>query len=274
MKYIQKLLTSVITISLVTSITHLPTVQAVDTDGSANTWTYEKARHLASKTLFGPNKEIVDQLYNAGSASAAIDIIFPSPDGPDRTEFEQILTESELYDPTSFENDRTKMEKYYVAKRYLDPYQAKAKLFAIFEDIYAVDQIRDRIDYSDIERTHNMLYSNALGSYKQMVKDNLFGTDGSYALGEYLDFFDLNKNNPNENYARELIQLFMMDIFKPYNNHNTPDLVRNYSEEDVAALAKILTGFTFNTGSHIVSLDLEEHNTSTGVIFLDGDLQE
>ena len=61
--------------------------QAVVTDGSALNWTREKAEHLARRTLMGPTNQMVTDLYNAGSATAAINILFPDETGPDRTEY-------------------------------------------------------------------------------------------------------------------------------------------------------------------------------------------
>lgn len=45
---------------------------------------------------------------------------------------------------------------------------------------------------------------------------------------------------------------------------------RNYEESDVAALAKILTGFRSDSVTHEVYYDPSRHNTSTGVTFLSG----
>lgn len=56
-----------------------------------NPWTYENARHLAQRALFGPTEAQVQQLFTAGSAEAAIDVLFPSIAGPDRTAFDAKL---------------------------------------------------------------------------------------------------------------------------------------------------------------------------------------
>jgi uncharacterized protein (DUF1800 family) len=78
-----------------------------------------------------------------------------------------------------------------------------------------------------------------------MVKKVLLNTEkpeSSYADGQYLNLLNQpDKNSPNENYARELMQLFLMLEYKPWEDAETPLSVRNYSEADVAALAKILT---------------------------------
>ena len=60
---------------------------AVNTDERASPWTREKAAHLAQITLFNADKATIDTLFAAGSASAAVNLIFPDAVGPDRTAF-------------------------------------------------------------------------------------------------------------------------------------------------------------------------------------------
>jgi hypothetical protein len=67
------------------------------------------------------------------------------------------------------------MRDYYIAKKYLDPYEAKSKLFLILEDTFSVYKSNSSdITYVDIENTHNLLYDYTLGSYKDIIKRNLF----------------------------------------------------------------------------------------------------
>ena len=72
----------------------LPTrIDAVPTDGMASNWTYEKAEHLARKSLFYPTPSEVNELYQAGNVSDAVDILFPDEVGPDRSLYESQLSE-------------------------------------------------------------------------------------------------------------------------------------------------------------------------------------
>lgn len=165
------------------------------------------------------------------------------------------------------------MRKLYQLRYYRDPYEAKVKLFSLFEDIFSVNQ-SDTISYLDIKNQQDLLYANTLGNYKTLVKKILFnnGQPGDYAEGKFLDLLDgSNKNSPNENYARELLQLFLMGEYKPGESKELGS-VRNYEETDVAALAKILTGLESDTTTHMVSYNATKHNTSTGVLFLSGTL--
>jgi hypothetical protein len=53
------------------------TAIAVNTDERASPWTREKAAHLAKIALFSADKAKVDSLFAAGSAAAAVNLIFP-----------------------------------------------------------------------------------------------------------------------------------------------------------------------------------------------------
>lgn len=243
--------------------------QAVTTNSTASPWTREKAEHLARKALIGATPTAIDALHQAGSSTAAVNILFPDTTGPDRISYDAevlALTSSGF----SFTNEGN-MRKLYQLRYYRDPYEAKVKLFSLFEDIFSVNQ-SSVISYTDIKNQHDLLYTHTLGNYKTLVKGILFnnGQSGDYAEGKFLDLLDQsNKNSPNENYARELLQLFLMGEYKPGESKELGS-TRNYEETDVAALAKILTGLESNSGSHVVSYNPVKHNTSTGVLFLSG----
>ncbi len=164
------------------------------------------------------------------------------------------------------------MYKYYQYKLARDPYEAKAKFALLFEDIFSVNANGSSITYKDVQDQRDLLYANSLGNYKLMVKRVLFGNGGTgdYAEGKFLDLLDQSdKRYPNENYARELLQLFLMGEYEPGKTKEAGD-ARNYEESDVAAFAKVLTGFRSDSVTHAVSYDSAYHNTSTGVLFLSG----
>ena len=76
----------------------------------------------------------------------------------------------------------------------------------------------------------NQLYrNNALGN----MRDLTLAVSKDPAMLIYLDNASSNKNHPNENYARELMELFTL-------GHG------NYSEEDIRQSARAFTGWTVN----------------------------
>jgi uncharacterized protein (DUF1800 family) len=66
------------------------------------------------------------------------------------------------------------------------------------------------------------------------------------AMSQYLNINQNVKSKPNENYARELMELFCL-------GPNAPDGRPNYSQKDVAELARALTGWTFNNMSTVAA---------------------
>ena len=65
---------------------------------------------------------------------------------------------------------------------------------------------------------------------------------GDYPVSAFLNLLNTSKDAPNENYARELLQLILMDEYVPNHPKNNEE-ERNYSEDDVYQLSLILTGF-------------------------------
>lgn len=72
----------------------------------------------------------------------------------------------------------------------------------------------------------------ALGNFRELC----YRVTRDLAMLQYLDGFRNRAGNPNENYARELMELFML---------GREDLLGqpNYTQEDVVQLARALTGF-------------------------------
>lgn len=105
-------------------------------------------------------------------------------------------------------------------------------------------------------------YANA--EFQQRLRDGALGTFENllarYALSPQLGFFQNWVKNvpehdgirPNENFARELLQLFTIGV-NQLNDDGTPkldakgQLVAAYAQSDIETLARVLTGYTFPT---------------------------
>jgi len=99
---------------------------------------------------------------------------------------------------------------------------------------------------------YDILYKNAFGNYKDLLRDITY----SPAMAYYLTYagsakFDEAKGtSPDENYARELMQLFTIGI-NELNLDGTPILdnkgnfIPTYTQKDVVEAAKVFTGWWF-----------------------------
>ncbi len=92
---------------------------------------------------------------------------------------------------------------------------------------------------------HQQLSKNAFGNYRNLMKDLTLNP----AMGNYLDMIRSTKNNPNENYAREILQLFSVGLFM-LDQDGTLQLDGNgnpiptYDQNTVNNFTKVFTGWT------------------------------
>ncbi len=92
---------------------------------------------------------------------------------------------------------------------------------------------------------HQDLSKNAFGNYRNLMYDVTLNP----AMGNYLDMVRSTKNSPNENFAREILQLFSIGLFM-LNQDGTLQLDANgnpiptYSQNTVNNFTKVLTGWT------------------------------
>ncbi len=93
---------------------------------------------------------------------------------------------------------------------------------------------------------HKILSTNAFGNYRTLMKEMTL----SPTMGEYLDMVRSTKNNPNENYAREIKQLFTIGLFM-LNQDGTAQVdgtgapVPTYDQSVVNNFTKVFTGWQF-----------------------------
>jgi uncharacterized protein (DUF1800 family) len=96
----------------------------------------------------------------------------------------------------------------------------------------------------------DMLAENAFGNYRDLLEDVTYHV----AMGEYLTYMNNPKSNlsegifPDENYAREVMQLFSIGLYE-LNKNGTPklnngNLIPTYDNADIAEFSKIFTGLT------------------------------
>lgn len=98
---------------------------------------------------------------------------------------------------------------------------------------------------------HKILANNAFGNYRELMDDVTL----SPTMGNYLDMVRSTRTNPNENYPREILQLFSIGLFMlnqdgtlKLDNQGNP--IPTYDQNTIDNLSKVFTGWTFcNTAS-------------------------
>lgn len=93
---------------------------------------------------------------------------------------------------------------------------------------------------------HKVLSNNAFGNYRTLMGQMTLNP----AMGDYLNMAQSTKNSPNENYAREILQLFNIGLFM-LNQDGTLQLDANnnpiptYDQNTVNNFTKVFTGWSF-----------------------------
>lgn len=127
--------------------------------------------------------------------------------------------------------------------------------------ISAPDQLRQRVAFAlgqmivaseqevgsaaGIATFNQIFLTNAFGNYRNILK----AVSLSGYMGDYLDMADSDKAAPNENYAREFLQLFTMgpdqlNIDGSARLDGSGTRIANYTSDDIRGVARALTGWT------------------------------
>ena len=91
------------------------------------------------------------------------------------------------------------------------------------------------------------LDNDAFGNFHDVLMDVTLNP----GMGDYLDMLNNSRVSPNENYAREIMQLFSIGVDK-LNADGTPVLdaqgnrVPSYDQNDITSLARVFTGWILN----------------------------
>jgi uncharacterized protein (DUF1800 family) len=120
------------------------------------------------------------------------------------------------------------------------------KMILFWHNHFATETL-DIGDARYVYKHHMLLRKYALGNFKEFVKEITIDP----AMLRYLNGYLNNKNSPDENYARELQELFTLG--------KGPK--SNYTEGDVKAAARVLTGYTVNATTISYVFDPNRHDT-------------
>ena len=100
-----------------------------------------------------------------------------------------------------------------------------------------------------IEKYNNILRKNSLGNFSVLIKE----VAHSASMLKYLNAKQNKKKSPNENFARELMELFTLGI-------------GNYSEKDIKEAAKAFTGWSHKPNGEFI-LRENQHDNSIKTFF-------
>ena len=253
----------------------------------AGTWGVPEALHLLRRTGFGFKKANADTLAAAGNASAAVDIVFnidntpPSPPvnwynnidpDVDNIAYGADWTNDAFNPPPNNPTLALQMQANNGHRE--DGVRRRNFGLALNQDI----TIREKmmwfwyhfipVDFETVQKSGNQ-YVNTNSArinyaYMKLFRDNALGNFRTLirnvATQPSMMFYLNNQANtataPDENFARELMELFTLG----------KDPLSQYTQDDVVAAAKVLTGWrvqNLNTNATVTNFDSSKHSTGS-----------
>lgn len=132
---------------------------------------------------------------------------------------------------------------FYQEALYSDDQQLRRRVSWALHQIFVVSG-RETVQGSRMVPYIQVLDKNAFGNFKDLLKEMTLNA----AMGNYLDMAISTQQNPNENYAREILQLFSVGVNR-LNQDGTPMLdgqgnaVPTYDQNTINNFTKVFTGW-------------------------------
>jgi len=197
---------------------------------SANPWDTKKVNHIFRRLGFGGSKTEIDQAL-AQTPSAFIDSIidaalaaplYPEPSWSNWSYDDYINAGLNFDEETQNHHREFRLE--FINDFLVNPFRAK---MAFFWSNHFVTEIRQYYCSNFLYKYYDMLQRNCLGNFQDFVRE--VGTNDAMLI--YLNGFENGLYGSNENYARELYELFTLGE----NN--------GYTQTDIVEASRALTGY-------------------------------
>lgn len=210
-------------------------------------WNFEKASFLLGRTTFGKTKSQVDECIDGG-LEATMDKLFkplPDPGVPIHHKFPN--------DPGAPVGS-TWIDKYYPANDIQGLHPSRRASCAIWQvglmqqaGVSIQEKLvlfwHEHMPINDINRGEALykyiqtIRQHAVGNFRSLIED--ITIDPSMLV--FLNGYQNSKESPNENYGRELLELFTIGRGEAAGEGD----YTNYTEQDVVEIARALTGWIF-----------------------------
>ncbi len=205
--------------------------------------TVEEARHLMSRLAFGASISTVTDLVGS-TAGDIVDQMLDAAEGPLPADPEWLSVQrpprgssNAVFDEFNSNNSvwRNELRSNWILDMAANGLRGRLSLF------WHSHFVTSYVNYRYAALGHNylkLIQLNALQNFKTFT--HAIGRDAAMLI--YLDGDSNTASAPNENYARELMELFTMG---PYAANGSP----NYSENDVQEVARAMTGWRLSVSS-------------------------
>jgi uncharacterized protein (DUF1800 family) len=205
---------------------------AVYTPSVANPWTTAKAAHLLRRATFAATEKGVQAALKAGPEATITALLKgDQPNADDERASEYMASEKSLPKGSS----TTQLAAWWLARILKSTHPLREKITLFWHNHFATSHAKVQ-NARFMLGQYRLLSTYALGDFRVLLK--AMSTDP--AMMVWLDTIESKKSQPNENYARELMELFSLGI-------------GNYTEKDIREAAKAFTGYELQKGTGVLN---------------------
>lgn len=201
------------------------------------TLTFEQSKHLVERTGFGADLEMIQQLSQY-TKQQAINYLLNMPSDflvplPELTSFEELQRLRQKKDPKSINKrrkiirqERGKLKKWAVSQLLLNPTALQERMTWFWHNHFTSSILKSSRTINLMKNQSLLIRRQAMGNFSDLLKEISFDP----LMLIYLDGINNKKGRPNENFARELLELFTIGE-------------GNYTDQDVKEVARAFTGW-------------------------------
>jgi uncharacterized protein (DUF1800 family) len=197
-------------------------------------WNLQRAGHLYRRAGFGATMTELEAALKNGPEKT-IDAILNG--GPDQDKFD--ADTAKLADSITRANNGQQLSAWWLYRMLYTPHPLREKLTLFWHNHFATSN-KKVANAGFMLRQYELMRRHALGSFRSLLQE----MSKDPAMMVWLDTRGSKKGSPNENYARELMELFSLGI-------------GHYTEKDIREAARAFTGWDirgaepyFNAAQH------------------------
>jgi uncharacterized protein (DUF1800 family) len=204
-----------------------------------NPWDFRKVGHLYRRAGFGATHAELEAGVADGHAKTLERILNGKTDSDDFLRTSEYMASDKSMPPGA---PQQRLSAWWLDRMLKTSHPLREKLTLFWHNHFATSNAKVR-NARQMLGQYQLMHRHALGSFRELLV--AMGTDP--AMMVWLDTIQSVKGKPNENYARELMELFSLGI-------------GNYTEADIREAARAFTGYeiaggkgTFNSRQHDAS---------------------
>ena len=207
-------------------------------------WDRKAVGHLYRRAGFGATASELDAGVKDGHAKALDRVLAGEAEAEDFTRTSEFMA-SERSMPTGAPQQR--LSAWWLDRMLKTHHPLREKLTLFWHDHFATSNAKVQ-NARFMLGQYRLLQTHALGSFAELLTQ--MGTDPAMLV--WLDTNTSTKAAPNENYAREVMELFSLGV-------------GNYTETDIRQAAKAFTGYEIKDGKG--TFNRRQHDSGTKSVF-------